>query len=93
MKSIVKIVLIVFWIIISIFIIQYGRQQRSKLLSHNTCDMTMTSRDKHRVGTNSSTIGPKLYKYITPINERGGKGDKQTNNPQPVLFVPGHRGR
>jgi hypothetical protein len=62
---------------------------REFVLEHNECEMTYTTMAKSSVRVNSSVTGFRLYKH--PSGASTSSSSKL--NPQPVLFIPGHRGK
>jgi len=61
---------------------------REYLLQTNPCQMTYTTMAKSRIVVKSKIVGPRLYKHPSGTNVPPDK-----LNPQPVLFIPGNRGR
>lgn len=68
---------------LSVAFVSLGWLGRESLLAQNPCEMTMTSMQKSKVSVNSRISGPRLFKHPS---------GKQLNR-QPVLFIPGHRGK
>ena len=69
--------------LLSVAFVTIGWLGRDALLTANPCHMTMTSMQKAAVEVHSSIKGPRLFKHPSGA---------QLNH-QPVLFVPGHRGK
>ena len=64
---------------------------REFVLENNECEMTYTTMAKSGVRVNSSVTGYRLYKHPSGTSTAAGPNSKL--NPQPVLFIPGHRGK
>jgi hypothetical protein len=65
-----------------------GQIARNVVLDANACEMTYSLKEKEEIFVTTYYGNMKMYRYHTE-----NKADKQKRlSPQPVLFVPGHRG-